>query len=107
MMMGIFLGAMGDMSPAIPIVNGREAPQAPATEQVGITRSRYGGSRLVTAYVMFSSAMLGACPGRQLRIAYRATFDRCGHWARNFMVLTGRWQAKDSALPITFSGAWS
>lgn len=49
MMMGIFLGAMGDMSPAIPIVNGREAPQAPATEQVGITRSRIGGSRLVTA----------------------------------------------------------
>jgi hypothetical protein len=33
-MMGIFLGAMGDMSPAIPIVNGREAPQAPAMEQV-------------------------------------------------------------------------
>lgn len=56
-MMGIFLGAMGDMSPAIPIINGREAPQAPAMEQ--------------------------------MRLAYRATFERCGHWARNFMALTG------------------
>lgn len=62
-MMGIFLGAMGDMSPAIPIINGREAPQAPAKEQ--------------------------------LRLAYRATFERCGHWARNFMALTALFSGVD------------
>lgn len=33
--MGIFLGAMGDLSPAVTIIQGREAPQAPALEQVG------------------------------------------------------------------------
>jgi len=62
-MMGIFLGAMGDMSPAIPIINGREAPQAPA--------------------------------GEQMRLAYRATFERCGHWARNFMALTALFSGVD------------
>ena len=25
-----------------------------------------------------------------MRLAYRATFERCGHWARNFMALTGK-----------------
>ena len=34
--MGLFLGMMGDLSPAIPIINGKEAPPAPLKEQMHV-----------------------------------------------------------------------
>ncbi|GAB5031585.1 tim22-like protein [Nannochloropsis oceanica] len=30
-----------------------------------------------------------------MRLAYRATFERCGHWARNFMALTALFSGVD------------
>jgi len=47
LLMGVFLGAMSDMTPPVTIINGKDVPQAPMKEQMRMTlrataeKSRY------------------------------------------------------------------
>jgi import inner membrane translocase subunit TIM22 len=49
LIMGVFLGAMSDMTPPVTIVNGREVPQAPLREQMRTTLRATGEKSLYWA----------------------------------------------------------
>ncbi len=49
LIMGVFLGAMSDMTPPVTVVNGKEVPQAPIREQIRTTMRATGEKSLYWA----------------------------------------------------------